>query len=320
MDMVAAEPVRPITGMKAGAHQAEAERALAVQMRGLVKSFGATRAVNGLDLEIKAGETVALLGPNGAGKSTSINMLLGLLEPDSGEVRVLGEQPRRAVADGRVGAILQDAGLMPGVRVDELLGFVRNLYRAPLSLSELVETAGLEALVGRRVDRLSVGQSQRVRFAMAIAGNPELIVLDEPTAAMDVEGRRAFWKRMGLMAAAGKTILFATHYLEEADMAADRIVVIAGGRPVADGSAAQIKASMGERKVRLTILDGDEDRLSMIDQVRRVERYGQRVTLYTADADATVRDLVTGNFRWQDLEVESADLEEAFLNLTGGAR
>src|SRR5581483_11259330 len=155
-----------------------------------------------------------------------------LLEPDAGSVRVLGQTPREAIAGGRVGAMLQDAGLMPGVTVAELLGFVRSLYARPLPFDELVETAALQEILRRRVDKLSGGQAQRVRFALAIAGDPALVVLDEPTVAMDVESRHTFWQRMAAMAAAGKTILFATHYLEEAEQAADRVVIIARGRTV----------------------------------------------------------------------------------------
>ncbi len=290
----------------------------AVRLGGLGKNYGSTRAVDGIDLEAKPGETVALLGPNGAGKSTTIAMLLGLLAPDQGRVEVGGMPPRRAVATGHIGAMLQESGMMPGVRVGELLGFVRSLYPRPLSLDDLVEAAGLEGLLHRRADRLSGGQAQRVRFAMAIAGDPSVVVLDEPTSAMDVEARRAFWERMRRLAAAGRTILFATHYLEEADAAADRIVVIARGRVVADGTSADLKATLGERRVRLT-LENAEVELERLDSVRQVERYGPRVTLYTDDADATVRSLVHLQAPWRDLEVESPDLEQAFLSLVGAA-
>ena len=290
----------------------------AVRITGLVKSYGSTRAVDGVDLEIQPGETVALLGPNGAGKSTTIGLLLGLLTPDQGTIEVGGMPPRRAVAAGHIGAMLQESGMMPGVRVGELLRFVRSLYSQPLSLDDLVEAAGLEGLLHRRADRLSGGQAQRVRFAMGIAGDPSVVVLDEPTAAMDVEARRAFWERMRRLSAAGRTILFATHYLEEADAAADRIVVIARGRPVADGTSAAIKATLGERRVRLT-LEGGDDRLEDLESVRQVLRHGHRVTLYTDDADATVRSLVHRRLSWRDLEVESPDLEQAFLTLVGEA-
>jgi ABC-2 type transport system ATP-binding protein len=224
------------------------------------------------------------------------------------------------VAHGRIGVMLQDAGLMPGVRVGELLGFTRSLYSAPLPLRDLIESAGLESVLGQRVDRLSGGQAQRLRFALAIAGNPELIVLDEPTVAMDVEGRHAFWRRMQGMTATGKTVLFATHYLEEAELAADRVVIIAGGRSVADGSVAAIKASIGERRVRFTLDAGTDEQLQRLHGVSRVERYGQSVTLYAADADAAVRDLARSDLNWRDLEVQAADLEDAFLTLTGEAR
>jgi ABC-2 type transport system ATP-binding protein len=290
----------------------------AVRITRLVKSYGSTRAVDGVDLEIQPGETVALLGPNGAGKSTTIGLLLGLLTPDQGTIEVGGMPPRRAVAAGHIGAMLQESGMMPGVRVGELLRFVRSLYPQPLSLDDLVEAAGLEGLLHRRADRLSGGQAQRVRFAMGIAGDPSVVVLDEPTAAMDVEARRAFWERMRRLSAAGRTILFATHYLEEADAAADRIVVIARGRPVADGTSAAIKATLGERRVRLT-LEGGDDRLEDLESVRQVLRHGHRVTLYTDDADATVRSLVHRRLSWRDLEVESPDLGQAFLTLVGEA-
>ncbi|HET9014635.1 MAG TPA: ABC transporter ATP-binding protein [Thermomicrobiaceae bacterium] len=293
--------------------------AAAILARGLVKRFDALTAVDGLDLEVSPGETVALLGPNGAGKSTTIAMLLGLLCPDSGDLAVLGQEAGRAVSAGQVGVMLQDAGLMPGVTVGELLAFVRGLYRDPLSRDDLIETAGLEEFTGRRIDHLSGGQAQRVRFALAIAGNPDLILLDEPTTAMDVEGRHAFWERMRTMAATGKTILFATHYLEEADMAADRIVVVARGHKVADGTAAELKAGLGEQRVRFT-LDGTAGPVAALRGVTAVERFGQRVTAYTRDVDLTVRDLATSDLPWRDLELETADLETAFLKLTGEVR
>ncbi|HEX4214259.1 MAG TPA: ABC transporter ATP-binding protein [Candidatus Dormibacteraeota bacterium] len=291
----------------------------AVSLRGLTKSFGSNHAVRGLDLEIERGSTVALLGPNGAGKSTTISMLLGLLEPDRGEVRILGKSPRRAVAEGLIGAMQQDAGLMQGVRVGELLDMVRHLYQRPLPMVELIESAGLESLLGRRADRLSGGQAQRLRFAMALAGDPSIIVLDEPTSAMDVDARHAFWRRMERLAEAGRTILFATHYLEEADAAADRVVVVAQGRVIADGSPAQIKSRLGQRRIRLTSPEAAE-RLEGLAAVSRVERTGRQVTLFTADADATVRDLIGLGLAWRDIEIGGVDLEDAFISLTGEVR
>jgi len=284
---------------------------------GLAKSYGPTVALAGLDLNVAAGETVALLGPNGAGKTTTIGLLLGLLSPGQGHVKVHGRPPSQAVAGGLVGAMLQDAGLMPGVRVGELLAMVRGLYPRPLPVDELVGLVGLGPLLGRRADRLSGGQAQRVRFAAAIAGDPLLLVLDEPTAAMDVQARRNFWAQIHAFAGRGRTVLFATHYLHEADDAADRVVVIAGGRKVADGPPAAIKADFGDRQVRFTLLRGSPALLAALDGVRTVERDHSRVTLHASDPDATVNSLVRSGVRWSGLEVGGPDLETSFLRLLG---
>jgi ABC-2 type transport system ATP-binding protein len=289
----------------------------AVRAVGLGKSYGPTVALAGLDLHVAAGETVALLGPNGAGKSTTIGVLLGLLSPDVGQVQVYGRPPSQAVAGGLVGAMLQDAGLMPGVRVGELLVMVRGLYPRPLPLDELAALADLESLLGRRADRLSGGQAQRVRFAVAIAGDPLLLVLDEPTAAMDVQARRNFWRQIHGFVGRGRTVLFATHYLHEADDAADRVVVIAGGRKIADGPPAAIKATFGDQQVRFTLIQGSRARLAALDGVRDVEHDHARVTLHSTDTDATVRSLVSSGLAWSSLEVGGSDLEASFLRLLG---
>jgi len=299
------------------AQQASQDRP-AVRAVGLAKSYGSTVALVGLDLHVAAGQTVALLGPNGAGKSTTIGVLLGLLSPDAGQVQVYGRPPSQAVAGGLVGAMLQDAGLMPGVRVGELLAMVRGLYPLPLPLDDLVGIAGLGSLLGRRVDRLSGGQTQQVRFAAAIAGDPLLLVLDEPTAAMDVQARRNFWTQIHAFAGRGRTVLFATHYLHEADDAADRVVVIAGGRKVADGTPAAIKANFGDRQVRFTLRHGSPALLAALDGVRAVDQDGARVTLHSGDPDATVSSLVRSELRWSGLEVGGPDLETSFLRLLAG--
>jgi ABC-2 type transport system ATP-binding protein len=289
----------------------------AIAAAGLAKSYGSTVALAGLDLHVAAGETVALLGPNGAGKSTTIGLLLGLLPPDQGQVQVYGRPASRAVAGGLVGAMLQDAGLMPGVRVGELLAMVRGLYPRPLPPGELVALADLESVLGRRVDRLSGGQAQRVRFAAAIAGDPQLLLLDEPTAAMDVQARRNFWAQIHAYTGRGRTVLFATHYLQEADDAADRVVVIAGGRKVADGTPGAIKARFGDRQVRFTLVQGSPAPLAALDGVHAVDRDGPRVTLHSADTDATVAALVRSGLAWSGLDVGGGDLETSFLRLLG---
>ncbi|MEU8059321.1 ABC transporter ATP-binding protein [Microbispora bryophytorum] len=289
----------------------------AIAFTDVTKRYGDVLAVDGLDLEIPAGATVALLGPNGAGKSTSINMLLGLLRPSSGEIRVFGEAPETAVANGEIGAMLQEGALIPELTVAETVEFVRRLYPRPLPLEEILRLADLTELARRRADRLSGGQTQRVRFALAIAGGPRLLLLDEPTAAMDVESRRTFWDNMRAYAARGRTILFATHYLEEADENADRVVVIARGRVVADGSAAEIKAGVAGQAVSFLLGGQPVAGLDALPGATGVELQGGRVTLRTTDLDATVAALyrkTTLDIR--DLQLHGADLEDAFLALT----
>jgi ABC-2 type transport system ATP-binding protein len=301
-----AAPPRPTT--------ARADQ-VAIAAAGLTKCYGRTLALAGLDLHVAAGETVALLGPNGAGKSTAIGLLLGLLYPDRGQVQVYDRPPTQAVAAGLVGAMLQDAGLMPGVRVGELLAMVRGLYPRPLPFGDLVGVADLGPLLRRRVDRLSGGQAQRVRFAAAIAGDPQLLVLDEPTAAMDVQARRNFWEQIHAFAGRGRTVLFATHYLQEADDAADRVIVVAGGRKIADGPPGAIKARFGDRQVRFTLRDPPTAVLRGLAGVQAVDQEGPRVTLHSGDTDATVASLVGSGLRWSDLEVGGGDLETSFLRL-----
>ncbi|MFE6742988.1 ABC transporter ATP-binding protein [Streptomyces tubercidicus] len=292
-----------------------ASGAAAVEFSGVTRSYGAVRAVDGLDLELATGGTVALLGRNGAGKSTTLNMLLGLLQPSSGTVRLFGDSPESAVRAGRVGAMLQDGKAIPRVTVRELITFVAATYPRPMDVTEALELAGLDGFGGRRVDRLSGGQAQRVRFAVALAGNPELLVLDEPTAALDVEARRAFWRSMRAYARRGHTVLFSTHYLEEADEHADRIVVIDRGRVVADGSGEEIKRRTGGSRVSFDLSGAPTGPLSGLPGVRTVEVRGDRALLRTADSDATVLALADlGHIR--GLQVTPASLEDAFLALT----
>ena len=225
-----------------------------VEIRGLVKSYrgpqGPVRAVQGIDISIGEGETVALLGPNGAGKSTTIDTLLGLTQPDAGTVSLFGRTPREAVDSGLVGGMLQTGALIRDLSVRELIAVMASVYPDPLDVDEVIAVAGLRDVVAQRTQKLSGGQTQRVRFAIALVANPALLVLDEPTVAMDVEGRRDFWVTMREYAGRGKTVLFATHYLEEADANADRAVLMAHGRIVADGPTTEIKARVGTRTIR----------------------------------------------------------------------
>jgi ABC-2 type transport system ATP-binding protein len=289
-----------------------------ILLAGLAKSFGDVRAVRGIDVAIERGETVAFLGPNGAGKSTTIDMLLGLLEPDAGTVSVFGRDPGDAVDAGAVGAMLQTGGIIRDLRVRELVAMVAALYPRPFPVSEVLELTGLSAIGNQYTQKLSGGQTQRVRFAVALIGDPELLVLDEPTVAMDVEGRRSFWSTMRDFASRGKTVLFATHYLEEADTYADRVVLMARGHVVADGPPTEIKAMVGLRTIRATLPGADLAALESLPGVTRAERRGESVLLACSDSDAAIRALVARFPEARDLEIRGAGLEEAFLELTGG--
>ncbi|MFJ2630944.1 ATP-binding cassette domain-containing protein [Streptomyces sp. NPDC087422] len=287
----------------------------AVRFTAVHKSFGPVRAVAGIDLEIARGGTMALLGRNGAGKSTTISLLLGLDRPDAGEVRLFGGPPQEAVRAGRVGAMLQDGRPIPRATVKELVTFVAATYPRPMPVAEALSLAGITELAARRVDKLSGGQTQRLRFALAVAGNPELIVLDEPTAALDVEARRVFWRSMRGYAARGNTVLFSTHYLEEADEHADRILVIDQGRTVADGTGEQIKQAVGGTLVSFDLAGSGSAGLRTLPGVTAVEIRGDRALLRTSDSDATVVALAASD-RVRRLEVVPASLEDAFLTLT----
>ncbi|MEV7725544.1 ABC transporter ATP-binding protein [Streptomyces sp. NPDC101733] len=290
-----------------------------VSFRNVTKNYGAVRAVDGLSLELHPGETVALLGPNGAGKSSALDLLLGLRPADSGEVRLFGTTPREALAAGRVGAMLQSGGLMEDVTVRELVSLGCALHPRPHTVDEVLLRAGIVDIAGRMVNKLSGGQEQRVRFALATAGHNDLIVLDEPTTGMDVTSRQAFWATMREQAAQGRTVLFATHYLEEADAIADRVLVLAKGRLLADGTAAEIKAKAGARKVAFDLApdaEVDESALRALPALTAFERTGATVRLQSRDADATVHALYALGLYPRNLEVAGLGLEQAFIALT----
>ena len=287
---------------------------LAIDISGLTVAFGDAVAVDGLDLAVPRGQTVALLGPNGAGKSTTVNATLGLLRPRAGTIRVLGRSPSGAVRAGSLGAMLQHGGLPSEARVGEVLDLVRRSFPTPWPLDDLVTTAGIDGLLERPVEALSGGQRQRVLLAVALSGAPPLLLLDEPTSAMDVEGRRAFWTTMRGLAERGHTIVFATHHLEEADAVADRVVVVAGGRLLADGPAAELKAGIARRTISF-IPTADRDWAAM-PGVTAVERRGGTAALTTADPEATLRALLVDGAQLPDLEVRGASLEEAVISLT----
>jgi ABC-2 type transport system ATP-binding protein len=275
------------------------------------------QAVRDVDVTVSSGETVALLGPNGAGKSTTIDMLLGLQEPDGGQVAVFGQQPREAIAHGRIGAMLQTGGLLRELTVGELVTMTGALYPKPLATDEALSLAAIGELADRRTHQLSGGQTQRVRFALALVSDPRLLVLDEPTVGMDVEARHAFWTTVREFARLGKTVLFATHYLEEADSYADRAVLMAQGRVIADGPTTEIKAMVGSRTIRATLPEVDVGALASLPGVTGAERRGESVVLACADSDAAIRALLAEQPAARDIEIRGAGLEQAFLQLVG---
>jgi len=288
-----------------------------IVLNGLRKSFGDVRAVDGIDVAIAPGETVALLGPNGAGKSTTIDMLLGLTKPDAGTVTVFDRTPEGAVDAGAVGAMLQTGSLIRDLTVRELITMMASLYREPMPVGDVLALSGLDGIADRRTQKLSGGETQRTRFAVALVSDPELLILDEPTVAMDVESRHAFWTSMRAYAERGRTVLFATHYLEEADDYADRAVLMAHGRIVADGPPTEIKAMVGSRSIRATLPDVSLSELADLPGVTRADRRGEAIVLTCNDSDAAIRALLTRYPAARDLEISGAGLEEAFLMLTG---
>ncbi|AQZ64155.1 Molybdenum transport ATP-binding protein ModC (TC 3.A.1.8.1) [[Actinomadura] parvosata subsp. kistnae] len=290
------------------------------EMRAVTKTYGPVTALADVDLDVGEGETVAVLGPNGAGKSTLLSIALGLRTPGSGTARVLGRPPLEALRAGRVGVLLQESGLLEDVRVGELVAAVAGMYPRPLPPERAMRAAGVEDLARRRVGALSGGQRQRVRFALCVVGDPDVLVLDEPTVGLDVEGRRALWQEVRARTAQGRTAVFATHYLAEADDYADRVVLLAGGRVVADGSVSTVKSLVGGSEVRCTLYDADLDDLEILPGVLQVSVEGRSVTLRTKDSDATLRGLFAMFDDVRDVRVESTDLESAFVSLTGEGR
>jgi ABC-2 type transport system ATP-binding protein len=288
---------------------------LAVDLDAVVKRFGDVTAVDGISLKIRPGEVVALLGPNGAGKTSTVDMLLGLSQPTAGSVEVYGRPPRDAVALGLVSAVMQTGGLLKDFTVEETVKVTATLFGRTGAVDQALERAGIADIRKRLVGKCSGGQQQRLRFAMALLPDPELLILDEPTTGMDVSGRHDFWTAIRQDASGGRTVIFATHYLEEADAYADRIVFVRRGRIVADGTAAEVKALASGRVIRATLPGADRASLAAIPGVDSVEVRGDTILLHAADTDAVARRLLNNTVA-RDLEITSRNLEQAFLTLT----
>jgi len=290
----------------------------AAELRGAVKRYGAVTALAGVDLTIRSGEVVAVLGPNGAGKTTAVQILLGLAQPSAGTARLFGHEPRSTAARVRVGAMLQVSKVPETLKVREHIHLISSYYPRPLPMREVIAAAGLAGLEERLFGKLSGGQRQRVLFALALCGDPDLLFLDEPTVSMDVEARRSFWEQIRQRAGVGRSVLLTTHYLEEADALADRIVLLDRGRIVAEGTPAEIKARvLGKRircRTRLSLAE-----LAALPGVRDARRpeATQEAEILAAEAEPVVRELLARDPGLSGLDVRGAGLEEAFLALTG---
>ncbi|MFL5616777.1 MAG: ABC transporter ATP-binding protein [Gemmatimonadaceae bacterium] len=291
---------------------------LAVELHHLTKRYGSVTAVNDLSLSIRSGEIVAFLGPNGAGKTTTIDMILGLARPDAGTVQVYGRAPVDAIARGEVSAVMQNGGLLKDFTVRETVAYTASLYADAQPVADVLERAGITAIGERRVGKCSGGEQQRLRFAMSLLSNPRLLLLDEPTAGMDVEGRREFWTAIREDAARGRTVMFATHYLEEADAYADRIVLVRQGEIVADGTTADVKRMASGRSVRATLPGADRDALAAMLGVTSVDLRGDTVLIACTDSDAVARHLLTETAA-SNVEISASTLEAAFVTLTADA-
>jgi len=287
------------------------------QLERVTKRYGPVMALDAVTLRVRAGEVVAVLGPNGAGKTTAVSTLLGLLRPDEGAASLFGTSPDDVAAKVRVGAMLQISGVPPTLTVREHLESFAAYYPRPLRVDDAIAIAGLEQVARRPYGKLSGGQKQRLHFALAMIGDPDLLFLDEPTTGLDVESRRDFWRQVRSFIGDGRTVVLTTHYLEEADALADRIVLLDEGRLIAEGTPAEIKARTAGKVVR-AVTSLDPARLAALPGVNRVELVGAATELLTTDAEETVRELLAADRGLTGLEVTGASLEEAFLAITGG--
>ena len=289
------------------------------ELKGVSKTYGKVQALKNIDLQINAGEVVSLLGPNGAGKTTAISMLLGLLKPSAGEALLFGQRPQSTESRIRTGVMLQLSGIPDTLKVKEHIALYSSYYPNPLSLAETLELSNLTGLEDRWYGKLSGGQKQRLHLALAMCGNPDLVFLDEPTTGLDVASRRALWEQVRGFIDKGRTVVLTTHYLEEADALADRIVVINQGEIIADGTPSAIKAITADRKIRITSSLSPAQILNM-QGVSSVKQDGVALEILTSQAERTVYNILQEDKTATGLEVTTAGLEDAFLELTQEGR
>ena len=288
----------------------------AVELTGASKRYGDVLAVDNVTLAINAGELVAMLGPNGAGKTTSIHLMLGLRNPTAGKARLFGLDPKDLKARSRIGVMLQESGVPGMLRVEELVRLFCSYYPRPLPVVQAIAMAGLEEKATTLVKDLSGGQHQRLYLALALCGDPEVLFLDEPTVGMDVEGRRRFLQEIGDLGARGRTIVLTTHYLEEADQLAQRVIVIDRGHVIVDSSPAQIKARVAGKRITFTTTQQTDENMLAGLPLNSQQVDDHRVRLLTNEPEAVLRELFRRGVEMRDLEVSGADLEEAFVAMT----
>jgi len=288
------------------------------RLRGARKRYGEVTALDGLDLEVRRGELLAVLGPNGAGKTTAIALLLGLQRPDGGEAALFGRSPHDLAARRGVGVMMQEVALPDALRVGDIINQTRAYYPAPLTLAETVELSGVGKILERPYVKLSGGQKRQAQFALAVCGRPQLLFLDEPTTGLDVMARETMWATVRGLVESGVSIVLTTHYIEEAEALADRVVVMAKGRKVAEGTVAEIRAVVSRKRIACST-STDLAIISAWPEVTAAAREGDTTTVTTAEAEAVVRRLLAADPKLKDLEVRRAGLSEAFAELTQDA-
>jgi len=285
------------------------------RLENVSKRYGNVTALNGLNLSVNAGEILALLGPNGAGKTTAVSLLLNLIEADSGKVSLFDQDPQALPARQRIGVMLQSAELPETLRVSELIQLTQSYYPYPRDLKELAEMAAITDLLQRPYGKLSGGQQRRVQFAMAICAKVDILFLDEPTVGLDIEAREAMWVSLRKLVAEGCSIVLTTHYLEEAEALANRVIVIAQGSVIAEGSVESIRSRVAMRRIRcvssLNITD-----IKQWPQIDSVGHDGEYLTIQTMDVESVTLRLLTEDKTLQQLEIKRAGLAEAFVELT----
>jgi ABC-2 type transport system ATP-binding protein len=291
------------------------EAAVVARLESASKRYGGVLALDRVDLQVRSGEVLALLGPNGAGKTTAISLLLGLLRADTGSATVFGAAPQELTQRRRIGAMLQTSGVPETLSVGELIGLFRSYYPRPRTVADIVELAGVGSLLGTRYGKLSGGQQRRAQFALSIAGNAEILFLDEPTTGLDIEARETLWKTIRTLVREGCAIVLTTHYLEEAEALADRVSMLGRGRIVAEGSVQQIRSRVAQRQIRC-ISALAPDAIARWPLVRSASRSGERLEIVTDAAEDIVRRLLAEDAQLSELEIRRAGLAEAFVEIT----